>query len=164
MNALRDRTHFFTFLLLGAIQRRGLLTMASEYRWYIEDHIIYAQLIGRIAPEDLQRGNMQIGLFLEGMPRQTVHLIYDARAAQSVDFSLFQARKELHYLQHPALNWLVTYGATGIVGGTVITFSQLLGQIASVKFRNLNTFSECLRFLRIQDPDLPEFPPLSDVF
>lgn len=137
--------------------------MSSEYRWYLQGHIIYVQLIGRITPDDLQKGNANISAMLADRPRHTVHLIYDASATQSVEFTLFQARKELRYLQHPALNWLVTYGASGTVGGLAITFSHLLGQIVSVKFRNVNTVLECLRFLRMQDPDLPEFPPLPGV-
>lgn len=140
------------------------MTMASEYHWYLDSHIIYTRLIGHITLEDLRKGNTQISTMLADMPPQSVHLIYDATPAQSVDFTLFQARKELQYLRHPALNWLVTYGATGRLEGTTITFSRLLGQITSVKFQNMDTFSECLRFLRIQDPTLPKFPPLPDEF
>jgi hypothetical protein len=136
--------------------------MASEYFWLLKDRIIYVHLSGTVGEVDLREGNTFISRCL-AESNYPVHIQFDCKDVQRITFSVVQIRNELHYLQHPALGWVVIFGMTGVVEHMIEFLSTVVTRLTGLQVYSAETSEEGLAFLRRVDSSLPEDFPSVDV-
>lgn len=129
--------------------------MSSEYRWYLPERIIYAQLQGNITIEDLYKGSEAISRYLYESPSESIHLIFDANKMTGIGFNVVPAWGILSYLRHPRLKWIVLFGAKGILANTVKIFASVIESGIKLRFHMCDTLDETFIFLQQQDNSLP---------
>ncbi len=130
--------------------------MSSEYKWFLPQRVIYAQLQGEITVEDLYKGNEAISRFLYESRSQSVHLIFDAKEMTGISFNVVSAWGILSYLKHARLKWIIMFGVKGVLVSPVRIFVTVIGSAIRLHFHLCDHLSEALSFLQKQDSTLPD--------
>jgi len=130
--------------------------MSSEYRWFLPERIIYAELSGEITTEDLHKGNEAISRFLYESPADSVHLIFDAHQMTGIAFNIVSVWGILSYLRHPRLKWVIMMGAKRTLVNTIKIFVSIISAATRFNFYMCNHLIDAIAFLQKQDGSLPD--------
>jgi hypothetical protein len=128
--------------------------MGSEYRWHIENRIIYAFLFDNITQDDLRKGNEAITQFIEANGIPPVHIIFDTTSVDRIMTTVVQVRSELHYFQDNRIGWCVVFGLHGLVDAAVRFTSGIIGRATGINIQIVPTLNDALSFLNQVDPTL----------
>lgn len=129
--------------------------MKIEYRWLLENRVLYAQLTGRLSMTELEESTNYILNLLKQDSSEKLHILYQMDGLQPSGKIGELAKLNREVLKHPKMGWILSYGLDNKV--TEFIFRVVVKTLgAKVKF--LENHEAALDFLRVIDPQIQIAP------
>ena len=127
--------------------------MPYKTEWYIEGQVVYAEIWGVQALEELHRSNSEMLRYLNSVDGRLVHVIMNDEKLVKVPVSLMQMQKVLTYAKHPQLGWVTMFGdkEKSVKMAAEDIIMSLLARITRAHYIRFKTFDEAVRHLKSVD-------------
>jgi len=132
--------------------------MPHNVEWLIKDRLILAVISGDMPLEDIAAFNQSVTALLDA-GRSPIYMLADVKDLGKFPFDLISVRRASTYLQHPKLGLVMAYGASRIAS----SFAQLLTQIAGVKLRFVQSYTDALKHLMAEDAEIKALVEANDL-
>jgi len=126
--------------------------MPYKHNWYIEGHIVSAEVWGDQTLDEMDQSNADLLEFIEEFDHPTVHVIINDDRLNSIPVSLINLRETLTYSTHPKLGWVVM---TGVPKNSIVDFLVgMLAKLVRARYIRVQSFDEALNYLHKVDPTI----------
>lgn len=123
----------------------------NSLEWYSEPRIVYCEVDGFVAIDDVMVWNEQLKSFLEdGHP--PIHVIINQSKQTGIESNIKQFEGNLSSFSHPNLGWVITYGSDNRLLSMMMAIATQKNQ---TRYRQLKSFEEGIAFLQNADATLP---------
>ena len=112
-----------------------------------EGRIILQTLVGHVTVELVAAASEEVGVLLD-QGIAPVHMVVDVNAVTTFTPHATQMKKAGAHLLRPSMGWITLVGASPIM----ITFINIVTQLAGIKLRNFASLDEALDFILQKDP------------
>jgi hypothetical protein len=126
--------------------------MPAIVEWYLPKKVLVCHSFGDIKDEDLQIADEALLAHLDEAEQAETHILFNFSQLTGTRFSAGALIKNLKYLKHSKLGWVVIYGRDS---NRVVNFLlSIVSQTTRMRYQEFPTYAEALAFLSEQDPSL----------
>ncbi len=124
--------------------------MPYQIGWLVENRVILMTFTDKLITEDVFAIDKEVIRLFESSPESKVYTLADLTRNTSLP-PLANLMNKLQSPKHPKYAFAITYGYSNSLVRTILL---VLVSIFRMKYRNLRTREEALRFLRTIEPTL----------
>lgn len=126
--------------------------MPLQMEWHTVHRIMHIHYWGNITDADLNDFLIQAPAFYEPAIAP-MYFLGDVGQIQAIHANLLNNRDLAHYLLHPKIAYVITYGHTAKI---LHFFSSVITQATGLKYKHVESLSEALDYIYKLEPALKD--------
>lgn len=131
--------------------------MPVNVTWYLEDYVVFWDIIGDRDADDLVQANQAVIDLLDASQQEKVHIIFNFAEGKvgSMVTNPRQVEQMFSFRKHVRLGTMCIYGNRSRAYNALV---QLIGNLVGYSVQMFNSLPEAVTYLQSTDESLPPLP------